>query len=197
MSLDAQPITQWLSRWRAGDLDARDALVDALYPILRAMAGKELRGGRVTLRATEIVHEAYLRLCDQRAPWEGRAHFLAIAGQTIRRVVVDAARRSEAGKRGSGIQQVELSVADGSGELVESGNLDWLMVDQELERLSRRDPSAAKILELRYFAGLTNDEIAEVLELGVATVVRHWQFGRAWLQYRMREQPSLHEAPRD
>lgn len=190
MSLDAQPITQWLSRWRSGDLAARDALVDAIYPVLRAMAAKELRGGRVTLRATEIVHEAYLRLCDQRAGWEERTHFLAIAGQTIRRVVVDAARRREAEKRGADQQHVELSLADAGGELAESPGLDWLLVDQELERLSRRDPSAARILELRYFAGLTNDEIADYLQLGVATVVRHWQFGRAWLHHRLQEQSA-------
>jgi len=190
MFSDAQPITQLLSQWRAGDLAARDAIVNVLYPVLRGMAGQELRGGSISLRATEIVHEAYLRLCDQREPWDGRSHFLAIAGQTIRRVVVDAARRRGAHKRGGEALHLELSVADNAGELSESRDLDWLLVDQEIERLARRDPSAARILELHYFAGLTNDEIAEYLELGVATVVRHWQFGRAWMLRRLAGQPA-------
>jgi RNA polymerase sigma factor (TIGR02999 family) len=187
MASERQPITELLGRWRNGDQDARDALIEALYPVLRGMAGQELRGGRLTLRATEVVHEAYLRLCDQRVPWEGRTHFLAIAGQTIRRVVVDVARRREADKRGNDQHHVDLAVADADGELAESRGLDWLLVDQELTRLARRDPAAAEILELRYFAGLTNDEIAEYLQIGVATVVRHWQFGRAWLHQRLDE----------
>ncbi len=178
-------ITAQLDRWRAGDLLARDALINYLYPVLRAMAGGELRGGRLSMRATEVVHEAYLRLCEQRADWVGRSHFLAIAGQTIRRVVVDAARRREADKRGSEAQHIELSLADEAGELAQAPSLDWLLVDQELTRLGRRDGKAAEILELRYFAGLTNDEIAEYLGIGVATVVRHWQFGRAWLHQRL------------
>jgi RNA polymerase sigma factor (TIGR02999 family) len=178
-------ITAQLDRWRSGDLLARDALIDHLYPVLRAMAGGELRGGRLSLRATEVVHEAYLRLCEQRADWVGRSHFMAIAGQTIRRVVVDAARRREADKRGAEAQHIELGLADEAGELVQSSSLDWLLVDQELTRLGRRDGKAAEILELRYFAGLTNEEIAEYLGIGVATVVRHWQFGRAWLHQRL------------
>jgi RNA polymerase sigma factor (TIGR02999 family) len=99
--------------------------------------------------------------------------------------VVDAARRREADKRGAEVQHIELGLADEAGELVQSSSLDWLLVDQELSRLGRRDGKAAEILELRYFAGLTNEEIAEYLGIGVATVVRHWQFGRAWLHQRL------------
>jgi DNA-directed RNA polymerase specialized sigma24 family protein len=95
------------------------------------------------------------------------------------------ARRREADKRGAEAQHIELGLADEAGELVQSSSLDWLLVDQELTRLGRRDGKAAEILELRYFAGLTNEEIAEYLGIGVATVVRHWQFGRAWLHQRL------------
>ena len=183
---DPAQITDLLHRWRGGDDAARDALIEALYPILRAMAQREINGGGcLSLRATELVHEAYLRLCDQNTAWEGRSHFLAIAGQTIRRLVVDAIRHRLADKRGAAAQHVEWSVADAAGELVETPSLDWLLVDQELTRLQQRDAVAAQVLELRYFAGLTNDEIALHLDLGVATVVRHWQFGRAWLHRRL------------
>jgi RNA polymerase sigma factor (TIGR02999 family) len=188
---DSNAITALLQRWRAGDLGARDALIETIYPVLRAMARSELRGARrLSLRATELVHEAYVRLCAQRADWEGRSHFMAIAGQTIRRVVVDSVRRRDADKRGADAGHIELSVADAAGELTESPSLDWLLVDQELTSLGRRDETAAHILELRYFAGLTNDEIADYLGLGVATVVRHWQFGRAWLHRRLAELPN-------
>jgi DNA-directed RNA polymerase specialized sigma24 family protein len=105
-------------------------------------------------------------------------------------VVVDSVRRRDADKRGADAGHIELSVADAAGELTESPSLDWLLVDQELTRLGRRDETAAQVLELRYFSGLTNDEIADYLGLGVATVVRHWQFGRAWLHRRLAEQPS-------
>jgi RNA polymerase sigma factor (TIGR02999 family) len=189
--IENTPVTDLLQRWRAGDDQARDALVAQIYPILHEMARRELRGGgRLTLRATELVHETYLRLCEQRADWEGRTHFFAITAQVIRRVVVDALRRRDAQKRGAESQHIELALADADGELADEPTLDWLLVDQELTRLESRDPVAAQVLELRYFGGLTNDEIAEHLKIGVATVVRHWQFGRAWLQRRIAAAPG-------
>lgn len=185
MTVHSADITAMLKRWREGDLSARDSIVHAIYPVLRDLAGQELRGGRLSIRPTEVVHEAYIRLCDQRSEWSGRTHFLAIAAQVIRRVVVDAARRHDADKRGGGASRVGLEAADAAGDLVDPGALEWLELDRELERLTRRDPSAARILELRYFGGLTNEEVAECLDIGVATVVRHWQFGKAWLQRRL------------
>jgi RNA polymerase sigma factor (TIGR02999 family) len=179
-------VTDLLRRWRGGDNTARDMLFETIYPVLRSIAHRELRGSsRIELRATELLHEAYLRICDQRTDWEGRSQFLAIAAQVIRRVVVDAIRRSTADKRGVEQCSVDIGAAERDGELAVEESIDWLLVDQVLSRLAKHDQLAAHVIELRYFGGLTNEEVADHLHIGVATVVRHWQFGRAWLVRRL------------
>jgi RNA polymerase sigma factor (TIGR02999 family) len=159
-----------------------------LYPALRAMAQREVGAagaGKLTVHATELAHEAYLRLLDQRAPWQNRAHFLAVAGRTIRRVAVDLVRQRMAEKRGALIDFVTFDWQDEKGQAAAPDTVDLLALDQALEALALRDAVAAQVVELRYFSGLNNDEVAEVIGIGVATVVRHWRFGRAWLHSRL------------
>ena len=181
-------VTGLLDRWRAGDRAAEADLMAHLYPALRAMAQREVGSagaGKLTMRATDLAHEAYLRLLDQRSPWQNRAHFLAVAGRTIRRVAVDLVRQRQAEKRGALIDFVTFDWQDDKGQPAAVDTVDLLALDQALEGLALRDAIAAQVVELRYFSGLNNDEVADVLGIGVATVVRHWRFGRAWLHSRL------------
>jgi RNA polymerase sigma factor (TIGR02999 family) len=184
----ADQVTVLLDRWRAGDRDAESELMKHLYPALRAMAQREIGAagaGKLTMRATELAHESYLRLLDQRSPWQNRAHFLAVAGRTIRRVAVDLIRQRQAEKRGAGIEFVAFDWQDEKGQPEVADTVDLLALDQALESLEKRDAVAAQVVELRYFSGLNNDEVADVIGIGVATVVRHWRFGRAYLHSRL------------
>lgn len=187
MSSSHIAITDLLQQWRNGDREAHDALMRAVYPALRAMAQRELgsAGGRFTIRATELAHEAYLRLLDQRGEWQDRTHFLAIAARVIRRVLIDLVRERGAQKRGSEFEIVALDPDADHLHPRSEDALDLLVLDEALTKLALRDSVAAQVVELRYFSGLTNEEVAKVLEIGVATVVRHWQFGRAWLHRRL------------
>lgn len=180
-------ITQLLVRWRAGDKQAEATLMDELYPQLRAMAQQQLRGSnyRLTMRATELVNEFYIRLLDQRAPFESRRHFIAVASGVMRRVLVDLLRARAADKRGGNVDHVELSPGGEADQVATEYALDWLTLDEALTKLEQRDKIAARVVELRYFGGFNNDEVAEELGVGVATVVRHWQFARAWLHKRL------------
>jgi RNA polymerase sigma factor (TIGR02999 family) len=184
----AGQVTDLLDRWRSGDRAAESELMKYLYPALRAMAQREVGAagaGKLTMRATELAHEAYLRLLDQRSPWQNRAHFMAVAGRTMRRVAVDLVRQRQAEKRGAQIDFVTFDWQDEKGQPAAVDSVDLLALDQALEALELRDTVAAQVVELRYFSGLNNDEVAEVIGIGVATVVRHWRFGRAWLHSRL------------
>lgn len=182
-------INDWLLRWQDGDREAEQRLIAALYPALKAIAQRSLRplSHQLSLRATELTHEAYLRLAGQRADWQGRAHFLGIAARVTRRVLIDLVRERQAEKRGGGVQFVGLEFdPERAGEVpAESSPIDWLQLEQALQQLEGRDPIAGRVVELRYFGGLNNDEVAALLEIGVATVVRHWKFARAWLHRRL------------
>ncbi|WP_407352730.1 ECF-type sigma factor [Luteimonas sp. R10] len=169
-----------LSRWHAGDDDAGREVTALVYPMLRAMAQQALAagGGRLTLDATELAHEVYLRLLQQDRRWHNRGHMLAIIAQALRRVVVDLIRYKQAQKRDSGGPLLEL---DATAAAVDGGQVRWLALDEALTALEARDPVAARIVEWRYFGGMSNDEIARELGIGVATVGRHWRFARAWL----------------
>ena len=184
----ADQVTGLLDRWRAGDRAAESDLMKHLYPILRAMAQREVGAagaGKLTMHATELAHEAYMRLLDQRSPWQNRAHFMAVAGRTIRRVAVDLVRQRLAEKRGALVEFVTFDWQDEKGQPAAADTVDLLALDQALEALEQRDAVAARVVELRYFSGLNNDEVAEVIGIGVATVVRHWRFGRAYLHSRL------------
>jgi RNA polymerase sigma factor (TIGR02999 family) len=179
-------ITQLLARWSNGDQTALDGLMPLVYSELRRLAGNYLRRERQdhTLQPTALVNEAYLKLIDQRtAKWQNRAQFYGIAAQLMRRILVDHARQHKAAKRGGSDQQ-RLSIT-GAGELAAKPDLDVLALHEALEELATIDPQQARIVELKFFGGLSIEETAEVLEIGHATVERDWKMARAWLRRKL------------
>lgn len=171
-------VTQLLHAWRAGHPDAGEKLLECIYAELKRLAGSQLRGERAghTLQTTALVHEAYLRLLDQRGvDWRDRAHFFGLAATMMRRVLVDHARARQARKR-SRPEGDTLTLSTRHGTDVE-----LLDLDDALARLQSSYPRQAKVVEMRYFADLEIEEIAECLEVSAATVKRDWQFARAWL----------------
>jgi RNA polymerase sigma factor (TIGR02999 family) len=182
LSDNLQPdVTQLLVQLRSGDKHAVDALMPLVYDELRRIASAHLRRERAghTLQSTALVHEAYLRLVDQRdVVWQNRAHFFGLASQMIRRILVDHARGVHAAKRGAGIPRLSLDEALG----VPGGrDLDLVALDDSLAALARIDPDQARLVELRFFGGLTLEETAEVMSVSPATVSREWASARAWL----------------
>jgi len=174
------PLTELLRAWRKGDASARDRLIDAIYPELRAVASRQLAGERRnhTLQPTALVNEAYLRLNGaERVDWQDRNHFVRIAARIMRDILVDHARRRGAAKRDGGVQVTltDLDLAD------KNATLDVVGLDTVLAQLEQIDPEKARVVELRYFGGLTINETADSLELSPATVKRHWQAARVWL----------------
>ena len=161
------------------------ALMPQVYDELRRLAANYLRHERPgqTLQATALVHEAFLRLSKEKnQPWKNRTHFLAIAALSMRQILVQRARARNAEKRGGGAEKIALDesvMSRGSAE--REGGVDVLALDTALEKLAALDPQQAKIVELRYFGGLTVEEVAEALEISPATVKRHWTVARAWL----------------
>jgi RNA polymerase sigma factor (TIGR02999 family) len=181
-----EPVTVWLARWRAGRKDALEHIVPLVYDELRQVARRQLRQRRPPqpLSATTLVHEAYLRLLDQRQmDASDRPEFLAIAGYTMRRILVDEARRRTAQKRGGHEPAVTLDLDLEPGPLLDDADLDQVLaIDALLERLAAADDRAARIVEYRVFAGLTLDETAAALDVSVKTVQRTWSTARAWLR---------------
>jgi RNA polymerase sigma-70 factor, ECF subfamily len=183
-----QSVTQLLRAWGAGDAYASDSLVRLVYSELRRQAGLALRreGEGHTLQPTALVHEAWLRLGDQHdAQWESRTQFFAIAAQTMRRVLLDHARTRLALKRGGGAVQVTLGGVDRAAANAEGAPLDAVDVialDDALARLAELAPPKARLVDLRYFAGLSIPEAAEVLGVSTATVGREWAIARMWLR---------------
>ena len=175
-------ITALLKRFQTGDEDAQSKLIGAVYDELRVMAARYMSRERPghTLQATALVNEAYLRLVKiKSANWQDRAHFVAVAAQVMRRILVSHARLHLAGKRGGGIEALSLDEGlvyseQHSGQLVE--------LDAALERLASTDERVSKVIELRFFGGLSVDETAAVLRVSPRTVKREWMFGRAWLR---------------
>ena len=180
MPTSSNVATQLLLRWRSGDQAALQALIPLVYRDLRLAAHRCLRAERSdhTLQSTELVHEAYLRLAgDHPLPTENRAHFVAIAARLMRQILVDYARRRGAAKRGPQYK-VEL---DDSFDLPQQESVDVVALDDALNRLSRRDVQQEKIVEMRFFGGLTVEETAMALEISPATVKRDWNMAKAWL----------------
>jgi len=179
-------VTDLLRAWRGGDDRADDRLLERVYDTLRRIAIAQLRGERSghTLQPTALVHEAYLRLLGQRdVDWRDRAHFFGLASKTMRRILVDHARRRRAQKRGAGEEVESLSVevtAGGAGDPTEA--VDLLDLDRALDRFAERFPRQAKVVEMRYFSGLEFDQVAVALEVSPRTVKRDWSFARAWLR---------------
>lgn len=178
-------ITALLSRWREGDREAENALMTAVYPLLRELAQLRLRrsGGNPTLSATELVNEAYARLArGDGVDYQNRAHFFAVAARAIRNFVVDYLRARGSEKRGGGLPFVELDHAEGqpADDLIDL-RTDWIAVHDALNRLEDIDSDCARMVELKFFSGLTTEEIALASGVSRATVVRNWRFAKAWL----------------
>jgi RNA polymerase sigma factor (TIGR02999 family) len=181
MPEDREPVTALLAGWREGNQQAADKLIAAVYQELRRLAAYHMRGERSdhTLQPTALVHEMFLRLFESEpVQWENRAHFFAIAGQQLRRILVNHARDHQAEKRGGRRVKVTLSHVNGVAQYRQQ---DLLELDDALGKLEQFDARAARVIELRFFAGLTETEIAEALGVSVATLKRDWAFGRAWL----------------
>ena len=176
----SKPVSALLVRWKEGDQQALQALMPVVYDELRRVAHRYLRNERSdhTLRSTELVHEAYLRLVDQQpSELENRAHFFAVAARLMREILVDYARSRRAIKRGYGCKVT----LDEAVALPQKRDLDLLVLDDALNELCRLDPQQARIVELRFFGGLSIDETSGVLKVSSATVKRDWATARAWL----------------
>ncbi len=188
-----QNVTQLLLGWSNGDKEALDKLVPLVYDELRRQAARYLRRERVghTLQTTALINEAYLRLIDQKnVHWQNRAHFFGIAAQLMRRILVDHARTKKRAKRGGSDLRVSFSEATLKAKDQE---LDIVALDEALERLAEIDEQQSKIVELRFFSGLTVEETAEVLSISAATVKRDWSMAKAWLHREMTGDVQKHE----
>jgi RNA polymerase sigma factor (TIGR02999 family) len=178
-------ITQLLDQWKTGDRAVEPLLINKVYPVLREIAGAHVRrnSGILTLRSTEIAHEAYEKLCrQQHVDWQNRQHFFAIAATAVRRVVIDYLRQRMAEKRGGEVVFVPLDdLHPDDAPADNAGGVDWLALDQALTRLAAIDPACARVVELRLFGGLSVEEIAEACDSSTATVGRQWRFARTWL----------------
>jgi RNA polymerase sigma factor (TIGR02999 family) len=185
MSDSPQDVTCLLSQWSHGDQEALSALTPLVYNELRRLARAYMRRERVehTLQGTALVHEAYLRLIDQRqVEWRDRTQFFALAAELIRRILVDHARAKLAAKRGGNVYKLSLDEAIAPSQ---EKDLDLVALDDALEVLTRHDTQQARIVELRYFAGLTIEETADALDISPATVKRDWTMAKAFLKQQM------------
>src|SRR5690242_11470459 len=178
--------TQLLIDWSDGDQAALEKLMPLVYDELRRLASNYLRRERAshTLQPTALVNEAYLKLVDQRnAKWQNRAHFFGIAAQLMRRILVDRARQHQAAKRGGSVQQ-RISITSAE-KFAKQPEVDLLALNEAMEELAAMDPQQSRIVELKFFGGLSIEEIAEVLGIGHATVERDWKMARAWLRRKL------------
>ena len=179
-------VTALLQQWSRGDHDALEKLTPLVYEELRGIAAGYMRDERPghTLQATALVHEAYVRLIGQkRVSWQNRAHFYGIAAQLMRRILIDHARRRQAAKRGVGGPVRLTAGVDVAG--APEQDFDLLAIDGALSRLEQLDAAQARIVELRFFGGLTVEETAEVAGISTATVKREWRTARAWLRHEV------------
>lgn len=175
-------VTALLRAWQAGDATALDRLLPVVYRGLKQLAARQMRGERSdhTLQPTALVNEAFLRLMDRRADWQSRAHFFAAAAQAMRRVAVDHARARHRRKRGGKAVRVDLT-AVAEAAAIEPASVDVLALDEALSRLERLDPDQARLVELRFFAGMSVEECAETLGVAPVTVWRQWRLAKAFL----------------
>jgi len=181
VGVSPEPVTALLKRWRQGDSAALEKLVPLVYSELRRIAARQLRRERPnhTLQPTALVHEVYLKLVDQhRIEWQNRAQFFGIAAQLIRRILVDHVRNRRTAKRGGGTLTVALddAVSEAARE-----NIDLVKLDDALLSLAAKDEQQSRVVELRFFGGLSIEETAEVLRISPSTVKRDWAAAKAWL----------------
>jgi RNA polymerase sigma-70 factor, ECF subfamily len=197
-------VTRLLRAWREGDGSADERLLEHVYATLHRIALGQLRGerGGHTLQPTALVHEAYLRLLGQReVDWRDRGHFFGLASVTMRRILVDYARKRRAKKRGAGEAFAPLTITVGGGEpgVGEPGDgdpVDLLDLDRALDRFAERFPRQAKVVEMRYFTGLEFEDVATALDMSLRTVKRDWSFARAWLRDALESPPPMEREAR-
>ena len=178
-------VTRLLVAWSGGAASAAEQVMPQVYEELRQLARGYLRQerGGPPLHPTALVHEAYLRLVDEtQINWESRAHFFGIAARVMRRILVDHARRLATAKRGAGAQRISLTEA---GDIPQEKGVDLLALDDTLNRLTEAYPRQGKVVELKFFGGLSAAEIGEALGIPLRSVERDWEFARAWLKHRM------------
>lgn len=181
MPKDPENITDLLVSYGRGDKESLDKLMPVVYDELRRQAARYLRREQVghTLQTTALIHEAYVRLVDQRnVQWQNRAHFFGIAAQMMRRILVDHARTKKRAKRGG--SNIKVSLADAT-VAAKGQDLDVVALDEALNRLAKIDEQQSRVVELRFFSGLTVEETAEVMGISPATVKRDWSMAKAWL----------------
>lgn len=185
-------ITRLLQEWRDGSAQALDQLIPLVYNELHTLAARYMSRERSdhTLQPTALVNEAYLKLAGQRADWQNRSHFFGIAAQLMRRIIVDHARHDGRFKRGGGVANLSIDDADPAAPAAAVDPADAFALDQALTRLEALDPQQGRIVELRYFGGLTIQETAEVMQLSSGTVKRDWAVARAWLYREMTGETS-------
>lgn len=175
-------VTQLLLKWSQGDKAAMEELLPMVYRELQKIAHRYLykERGEHTLQTTALVHEAYLKLVDQtRVQWQNRAHFFGIAAQAMRRILVDNARQRLADKRGAGAEKI--SIDDKEIDISDEKASNLVELDFALKKLAELDPNKSRLVELRYFGGLSLEETAEVLGVSRPTVIRQWRLAKAWL----------------
>jgi RNA polymerase sigma-70 factor (ECF subfamily) len=180
-STSPHEITQLLAEWSNGNQSALDRLYPLVYEELRSLARRYMRRERKdhTLQTTALINEAYLRLVDQKhVHWENRAHFFGISAQIMRRILIDHARRYHYAKRGAGAQKISL---DEVALVARERAAELLQLDEALNGLAKMDPRRSRVVELRFFGGLNNEEIAGVLKISANTVMRDWNMAKAWL----------------
>ena len=187
---DANEITQCLARWSSGDRDAESQIMEMLLPELRRLARRSMRRERPdhTLQPTALVNEAYIRLIgSQSVSWQDRAHFMAMAARVMRNILVDHARQRLAAKREGMAMSVSLDeFEDNLPGAVVGGPEEMLALSQALDEFAKLDPRKAKVVELRFFGGLSVEETAEALQVSPNTIIRDWSLARAWLLRELR-----------
>lgn len=186
LAQNSQNITRMLKDWGGGSHEALEQLLPVVYDELHRQASRYLRRERSdhTLQTTALIHEAYLKLIDQKdVEWQNRAHFFGIAAQAMRRILVDYARTKKREKRGG--NDVKLQLDEAINVSADQRHIDLVALDEALDRLTALDERQARIVELRYFSGMTTDETAEVLGISPATVRRDWDMAKAWLHKQL------------
>jgi RNA polymerase sigma factor (TIGR02999 family) len=186
-------VTRILSAIEQGDPSAAEELLPLVYEELRKLAARELSQEKPgqTLQATALVHEAYLRLVDVETTqhWDSRGHFFSAAAESMRRILIDQARRKETKKAGGQNQRVELSAAEPA---LDGPTLDLLALDEALQKLEAKDPRKAELIKLRFFAGLSNQQAADVLGIAASTADLDWAYAKCWLRIEMSGDDGSH-----
>lgn len=187
MQSQSNDVTQLLIDWNNGDAEAVEKLLPVIYAELRKLAAHYLSKERSnhTLQPTALIHEAYLQLIEiSRVNWQNRAHFFGVAARSMRHILVDHARSHQAAKRGGGYK---VSISDGMA-IAQPKDIDLILLDHALSQLNELDPQQSRVVELKFFGGLSIEEIAEALSISPATVKRHWASAKAWLNREINRQ---------